>query len=103
MVHYFIACHLSFSAGFEKECQDFLQMIQEDGDPALVNSPILDSFDSSDLSNSTHSSLLSSAELSASQSPLGTPNELNVQSIEDAISSSRDNKECRSIMQLPDL
>ena len=58
-------------AGFEKECQDFLQMIQEDGDSTMINFSTLNSFDSSDLSNSTHSSLLSSAELSAGPSPLG--------------------------------
>ena len=46
-------------------------MIQEDGDSALVNFTALDSFDSSDLSNSTHSSLLSSAEFSASQPLFG--------------------------------
>ena len=62
---------MQYPAGFEKECQDFLQMIQEDGDSALVNFPTLDSFDSNDLSNSTHSSLLSVAEMSASQSFLG--------------------------------
>ena len=54
-------------AGFEKECQDFLLMIQQDGDSNPLKTSILDSFGSSDLSNSTHSSLLGFSDLSAGE------------------------------------
>lgn len=63
----------SYSPGFEKECQDFLQMIQQDGEPTSMDLQLLDSLCSSDLSNSRHSSLFSTTEYSAGQTACFLP------------------------------
>lgn len=59
-------------AGFEKECQDFLQMIQEDGG-AAPDLSFLDTICSSDMTGTSTSSMLSSGEDSIGRSQLADP------------------------------